>query len=528
MQHVGLAMLYINAINMKNLTKNLSLLFITLLILVSFAFSVEKAAAQATQAEKACATSCMDNDTLNQRDYSTPGAASSLKSQCGRGGSYYAAPYVNESCGIAYDNCLSSCKNQNCGNLNCSSSQTCVAYNNSAFSCLPRGTLPTGGFCEGINKLANDQACKSGYCNPTTLRCDSQTTVPIPTTIALSCGQIFNSADCQQKGCLWTSDEFVDASFCTTKSSVSATPTPIAAPKLTWKFLDICPIPTTTTAPTRTPVATTAPVPTSTSTIAPTSTPTIAPTQTPRANSSPTGVPTVRPASTPICPTNDHGRCGAGTPPDPTCKSVLYPVGTKILNCTNELPNCWVCPQPTSTPTPTAIPTPTPLPGSKQIALTIKVDGIPEENTTPITQNRRPVVVTVRNPNAQDIAKTGFVNYSTFTGLFTGTVDLGTEIPNIPLNISLEMGHSKGFAYDVSLNQGTTQLPKITVRTGLNTNDNLDTATYYSALVSCFNGKPKCSNLSLADINDDGKADGTDFNIFLKSIQFISSRPTRL
>ena len=154
------------------------------------------------------------------------------------------------------------------------------------------------------------------------------------------------------------------------------------------------------------------------------------------------------------------------------------------------------------------------------------MDGIPEENTAPVRPNRRVVAVIVRNSNNQEIAKTGLVNYSTVTGLFTGTVDLGTGVPTTPSSIGVKIDLSKGFVYNISLTQGLNQLPQLTARTGLSDDDNKDPVTYYNALVSCFGGKPSCSNLSLADINDDGKVNTIDFQIFLKSIKFINSRTT--
>ena len=197
-------------------------------------------------------------------------------------------------------------------------------------------------------------------------------------------------------------------------------------------------------------------------------------------------------------------------------------------NSTTKDCTCQSDTAPTSTPTPTATPVPTPLPGSTLLALSVKVDGIPEENTAPVRPNRRVVAVIVRNSNNQEIAKTGFVNYSSATGLFTGTVDLGTGVSTTPSTIGVKMDLLKGFAYNISLAQGLNQLPQLTARTGLTDDDNKDPVTYYNALVSCFNGKPSCSNPIPADINDDGKVSTIDFQIFLKSLKFITSRSTQL
>ena len=151
------------------------------------------------------------------------------------------------------------------------------------------------------------------------------------------------------------------------------------------------------------------------------------------------------------------------------------------------------------------------------------------ENNKLIRQSNRPVTVTVRYPNNQEeIVKSGNLKYSSKTGLFSGLVNMGTAglLNNAPTElIEIKMDTMRGFASTGTiLKPETNNIPQITLRAGLDHDNNVDVVTYYNILLDCFNGKKGCKNLQEADINDDGKADGIDYNIFLKSIMFILDR----
>ena len=67
----------------------------------------------------------------------------------------------------------------NCGNLTCSSNQTCIASGTAPY-CLTKGEGGVGSSCKTLSGSSNDDACSSGYCDPSSRLC---ATPPTPTTI---------------------------------------------------------------------------------------------------------------------------------------------------------------------------------------------------------------------------------------------------------------------------------------------------------------------------------------------------------
>ena len=62
----------------------------------------------------------------------------------------------------------------NCVDKDCFSSQTCIGslYDDSTY-CLSKGVGIIGSYCGKPDKTPNNEACASGYCNPTTLLCSA-------------------------------------------------------------------------------------------------------------------------------------------------------------------------------------------------------------------------------------------------------------------------------------------------------------------------------------------------------------------
>ncbi len=318
--------------------------------------------------------------------------------------------------------------------------------------------------------------------------------------------------------CLWRNSQCEDNPKYTQTSAPTSTPTPTptqtATPSLYWTQIAYCPAPTPT----------------------PASTPT--PTPTPTRTSQEVSEETATPELGKDCDAFDE------CPGPLTCDKTSYKCVNPSTLSPEEAPTSTPTPTPTATPVPgvptntstptaTPTPTPTPAPGSYLLALSVKVDGIGKnsqsgENNRPNRRNNRLVTVTVKYPNREDIVKTGkILSYSTATGLFTGTIDMGTGLlSNVPAEtIEIKMDTMRAFIPKITLAQGLNTLPQTIARTALDEDNNLDVVTYYEILRSCFNRRSGCQKLSEAeaDINDDGKADGIDYNIFIKSIIFIQN-----
>lgn len=109
---------------------------------------------------------------------------------------------------------------------------------------------------------------------------------------------------------------------------------------------------------------------------------------------------------------------------------------------------------------------------------------------------------------------------------FVGNVDLGTSVPagNYIIKVKTNKFLRKLIPGFKTISPNTTiTLPAITLINGDINNDNVMNIADYNILASCFGEKMNTAscgnNKENADLNEDGKVDQVDYNIFLRNIQ---------
>lgn len=156
-------------------------------------------------------------------------------------------------------------------------------------------------------------------------------------------------------------------------------------------------------------------------------------------------------------------------------------------------------------------------------------------NPDPIHKSRE-VTVDLTNSQNQTITKKGTVTYVSGPGNFTGDVDMGT-LPsgNYLVKVKLSQSLRKQIGGIHNLVTGTTSaMPQVSLVTGDINNDNkvsldgnLDIRDY-NILLGCFSTylPPKSCNPGQklqSDLDDNGKVDQFDFNLFVREISHISN-----
>ncbi len=204
-----------------------------------------------------------------------------------------------------------------------------------------------------------------------------------------------------------------------------------------------------------------------------------------------------------------------------TCRSGLSCTQNPDPNVTIKDCGCYLPPA-AANPSPTN-PAAAAAPNDVVIQLAVKMNGLPVAGTN--LHRRIRSITTVVQGADKTIAKTGNVEFSSLDGLFKTDpnihINLGSEVTNSPGNLVIKSDFFKGRLTNITLHPGVNVLPTTTLQVGIG-DDGIseDAVSYYNALISCY-GNKACSDKNAADLNDDGKVDGKDFNFFVRSLAII-------
>lgn len=180
-------------------------------------------------------------------------------------------------------------------------------------------------------------------------------------------------------------------------------------------------------------------------------------------------------------------------------------------------------------------PAPTALTTSSKLNVTIGLHGIGKGgdavnplgvgNMDPLRKQRTITVDVLDSQNQSIIKKQGTVTYNATSGLFAGTIDLGTTVPSGAYRLKVKEPQylQTQLSEIITLNAGTNTIPKITLRTGDINNDNSVNISDFNILLGCFSELTPAKNCTTttklqSDITDDGSVNQFDYNLFIRTI----------
>lgn len=247
---------------------------------------------------------------------------------------------------------------------------------------------------------------------------------------------------------------------------------------------------------------------------------------------------------------------------DPAAPTPTTPAGTTPTVAPTVVTPTTVgaSPTPTKTPTPTpsqAAPTATPVPTlavtptmpktPTQFSVSLLAPGIGKNGNETPNNITRTITFQLFDSASKQIGSdvVGRVSYDSESGLFKGTINMGTivqtasYIPWVKMNQFLKTtkaAETTGGANIMPISQfpwsatripitaGITNiLPQITLVSGDINNDNKIDILDYNILVSCFTSKAVsdgCAGKQIdSDLNDNGIVDGADYNLFLRGVK---------
>nr|MBA3724425.1 hypothetical protein [Candidatus Levybacteria bacterium] len=122
--------------------------------------------------------------------------------------------------------------------------------------------------------------------------------------------------------------------------------------------------------------------------------------------------------------------------------------------------------------------------------------------------------------------KSGTIRFNTTSGMYEGTIDLGTGITQGVYQIKVKSDQylrSRVPGIHTLTKETINVLPEAVLIAGDINNDNRLNILDYNILEGCYSDllpAKDCTttNQALADLNDDSKADQVDYNLFLKEI----------
>ena len=259
-------------------------------------------------------------------------------------------------------------------------------------------------------------------------------------------------------------------------------------------------------------------------------------------NRTPTPYPT-----SPVVTSNSYGgyncwfwRCTSPTPtktPTPTPTRIPTPTPTRVPTPIQQLPTSFPTPTPTPViPTISFGPTATPVPGATNLSVTLALHGIgkggdsvnpvSEGNMSPLHSQRQVSVEMYNNQNQLVETKTGNVNYNASSGLFDGTISLGSSFQSGVYTVKVKTGKYLRVVVPgiQTVNVGqTAYLPPVAMVLGDINGDNSINIVDYNTLMGCYSDLLEATdcaqgNAVLADLTDDGHVNQFDYNLFLREL----------
>lgn len=185
---------------------------------------------------------------------------------------------------------------------------------------------------------------------------------------------------------------------------------------------------------------------------------------------------------------------------------------------------------------PTAAPSNQPSPitggGSVQVGVSISLHGIGNGgdnanptaagNNNPTHTSRQVSVIFFNNSGQQVTQATGTVALDGTSGGFTGTVPVTITPGAYLVKVKIDGFLSKSVPGIQNITAGqTVTLSHVALVAGDITNDDVINNLDYNAFLACFGSKqtsPTCTSGTLADLNDDGRVDGLDYNLMLREL----------
>lgn len=194
-----------------------------------------------------------------------------------------------------------------------------------------------------------------------------------------------------------------------------------------------------------------------------------------------------------------------------------------------------VSPSPVATSTPTSTPTPTPI--STRLNFNVFLHSIGHSgdnassayslsNQNPLHPDRNLHVLVLDAANTVVADQMAQIHYSSVSGNFTGTLDLGVSFPSGPYNVKLQADyHLRRLVPGIQIitTDQTTVLPPVFLTAGDANTDNGLNILDYNIFRNCFSiAAPPvaCTPAQklAADFNDDGAVDGTDYTLFIREL----------
>jgi hypothetical protein len=224
------------------------------------------------------------------------------------------------------------------------------------------------------------------------------------------------------------------------------------------------------------------------------------------------------------------------------------PGSTNVVCCVASTPVAAPAPASTNTPTPTKTPTPTPTPTKTPTPTLTPAPGVTIFNLDLIFHgigkggdNRNPngggnsdpkhlsrsVIVDVYDFDNNPVVtgKEGQVTFDSVSGTYKGTVVMGTTLTTQAYTIKVKLSHSLRAAISRNIIAGTTNvIPVIRLVNGDANNDGKLDIEDYNIIQGCYSDfdlpAADCNptKKTQADIDDDGKVNQFDMNLFLREM----------
>lgn len=218
------------------------------------------------------------------------------------------------------------------------------------------------------------------------------------------------------------------------------------------------------------------------------------------------------------------------------CSTVPSP--TLGLPSPTASPTLTPSPSPTPTilptQTPTNTPSPTPVASATAFSFDILLHGIgnggdnansSSKGNFDIDDEKAKIAIDIYNvQNALVLNKTGELLFSSESGSFKGSVDMGTQLKSGSYTIKIKADKYLRASVPglVNIKAGqTNKIPSVALIAGDINNDNLLNILDYNALSACYGESPNaqnCAHASAADINRDSIISIVDFNLFLREL----------